>query len=226
MATVIDPYLEEEIAEDSESYKVIAKAIYDEVKMGLAKELPAMIAVAVKEYTVEIVNKRLNNVENDAAMRVGATFDKMLSTRIGSEMESRLEHHLAECDRKAIALQTEYDQKVVQSDSWTKKHIETLEKRYEVGFKQLMELVKSLPTPQVIMPEQATPIVNVSLPESIINVSAPVVNVPEQAAPIVNVAAPVVNVPPPRLTRKDFSYYPSGQPEFVIEREIKEDTTK
>lgn len=98
---------------------------------------------------------------------------------------------------------------------------EAMESAYEKAVDQLSQVILAMPTPIINVPEQPTPVVNITT-------DAPIINVPEQLPPVVNMSVPEqlppnVNVSiPKRKMIKNISYDQYNRPVQVIETEGEE----
>lgn len=160
-------------------------------------------------------------------------YEGRLEVELTKRFESELARVLAESERKHLEMleqakavyqdrleifvrdQKEHGERLEQVKALYQGRMDAFQQAHEEMLVDLRDLFKS-------MPQQPTPIVNVSVPEQNPTVN---VHVPEQRAPVVNVQvpgqpAPVVNVqaPLPRLTSKSISYDEMGRPVKIEEK--------
>lgn len=103
----------------------MAKAIHDEVESTMQKRFDEW-------------NTRFKNIESETVLRVGDYLKKEYNLLFKKELEEKLPAFV-----KRFEDQNQSQQKAFDS------HIDTMRKTYETGVGQMIELMKSLPTPQV-----------------------------------------------------------------------------
>ncbi len=171
---------------------------------------------AVKHEMAGFVGRQMQSAEAALILRVSEALNRAIEARVG-----------------------EMADKSTQSMQSLLKRLEDAERRSTESMQTLVELVKSLPTPQVsfspniqpgaapvvnVAPAQVTvqsPEVNCHVPEAQVQVKVPV--------PTVNVESPQVNVAPaqvtmqapePKLLKKFITYDEKGRPSQITETDL------
>lgn len=202
-----------------------SQAVYDEIRRGMLEEIGGVKALlaedvgAVKALVSDgisgvkrLLESRLEGMETEALIRLG----KGIDGRVMKTLESCLEKRLDSMDRvyrdRMSLLEKAYSQSLSSLQQQHEDRLNIIQQSTEASMQRL-ELLLS----------------NLQMPPAVVHVDAAEVVLPQQlpAEVVVNVspaevksADVVVNVPPPRLTRKSFTYDDLGRPETILDQEV------
>ena len=208
-----------------------AKAIHDEMQSRLTKSLEGAksdLAVAIAKDMGRELDKRLeiletkvlsmleegmqkalSEIESKLLIKLGSTIDKSLEDK--SKIYHEMKKHFDDVEKRFDSIVTKAVGNAIDSVE-----LGILEKAQEANFAKIASVLKSLPPPQIVLPDGA---IEVKMLPSVVNVSEKAfnLNLPKQPAPIVNFTPP-----PPRLVEKKHFYDEHGRPERTVDVEIKE----